>query len=713
MLKLKNINKIYHVNDFKVHALNDFSVNFRKNEFVAVLGPSGSGKTTLLNLVGGLDTYTSGNLIINGIETKNFKEKDWNVYRSHRVGFVFQSYNLIPHQSVLSNVELALTIAGVSKEERIKRAKEALDKVGLSDQYYKKPNQLSGGQSQRVAIARALVNDPEILLADEPTGALDSETGYQIMALIKEIAKDRLVIMVTHDGELANKYANRIIALRDGKLISDSNHFEGLKEKEVVKEEKKEHAKMSFFTSFKLSLQNLWSKKSRTILTAIASAIGIIGISLVLSVSTGVQTFITKTQEDLLSGNPITISESTIDMEAMMSSMTLEERTEVIKEINKVGIDQVVKMLAERSQATDNLFVQNNITQEYIDFLKEMPAEHIAEITYNREIDLSHNLYTDLIEEDGSQTNLSIHGLRNIITAILEHDEETKAYASLISSFTNVINEAPTNINYLANQYDLLGSSKFAENKNELMLVLNQNDLISDLTLAQLGFYTQSEFQNVIFDALESENFDEDIPIKTHIDYSEILGRKFMWHSNDAIFTKSNDPVTVFTYNAYGEDVDVLDNAIELEIVGILQLKEGIEYGTLQSGLYYTNDLTNYVVDTNLESEAVTYLNDNDLDSFESMIYPSQDENPIYVGITFDFEYQYLGSTYNGVGFAGQSDPMSDMLSSIIPGGLKTYVLSKRDLGGEELPSLISIYALDLNHKDDVINYLDTWNTSS
>jgi putative ABC transport system permease protein len=343
LLVLKNIKKEYKVADTKFLALKGINLDFRENEFVSILGPSGSGKTTLLNIIGGLDHYSEGQLIINGRETSEFKEKDWNVYRNHRIGFIFQSYNLIPHQSVISNVELALTIAGLSKEERTKKAKEALDKVGLSDQYYKKPNQLSGGQSQRVAIARALVNDPEILLADEPTGALDTKTSVQIMDLIKEVAKDRLVIMVTHNPDLAEKYSTRIINLLDGNVLDDSNPLTN-KEKESLYNKKpsnkKEQAKMTWWTTFKLSIQNLLNKRNRSILTSIASSIGIIGISLVLSLSFGVQSFITKTQEDMLSGNPITITKSALDLESMMSGMTIGEKVEVFKEIGYVGVEK-------------------------------------------------------------------------------------------------------------------------------------------------------------------------------------------------------------------------------------------------------------------------------------------------------------------------------------------------------------------------------------
>ena len=316
MLELKKITKIYETNSFKQQALDEVSINFRKNEFVSILGPSGSGKTTLLNIIGGLDDYTNGDLIINGISTKKYTNRNWDTYRNHRIGFVFQNYNLIPHQTILSNVELALTLSGVSKNESRKRAKEALNKVGLSDHINKKPNQLSGGQMQRVAIARALVNNPDILLADEPTGALDSKTSEQIMDLLKEVAKDRLVIMVTHNAELANQYSTRIIELKDGKVTSDSDPYTKVdKEKE---DDKKKKTSMSFLTALSLSLNNLMTKKGRTILTAFAGSIGIIGIALILSLSSGVQNYINRVQEEALTSYPLMIESNSIDITSFL-----------------------------------------------------------------------------------------------------------------------------------------------------------------------------------------------------------------------------------------------------------------------------------------------------------------------------------------------------------------------------------------------------------
>ena len=373
MLKLINISKDYKVADGVVHALKSINVEFRKSEFVSILGPSGCGKTTLLNIIGGLDHYTDGDLSINGISTKEYKDRDWDVYRNHRIGFIFQSYNLIPHQSVLENVELALTIAGMSKEERINKAKTAIDKVGLAGLYNKRPNQLSGGQCQRVAIARALVNEPDILLADEPTGALDTVTSVQIMDLIKEISKEKLVIMVTHNPEIAGKYSTRIIRLLDGLIESDDNlctDEEISKENENLKaeEQQEEKAKMSFWTAFKLSARNLLSKFKRTLLVGLAGSIGIIGVSCVLALSSGITDYIDSMQEDMLSGNPITITKTTYDINAMMGSMTDLEKTEIILKDGIVGINSVLESLAKRAETMESIMVSNEIINIFLSY---------------------------------------------------------------------------------------------------------------------------------------------------------------------------------------------------------------------------------------------------------------------------------------------------------------------------------------------------------
>lgn len=716
MLVLKNIKKEYKVADTKFLALKGINLDFRENEFVSILGPSGSGKTTLLNIIGGLDHYSEGQLIINGRETSEFKEKDWNVYRNHRIGFIFQSYNLIPHQSVISNVELALTIAGLSKEERTKKAKEALDKVGLSDQYYKKPNQLSGGQSQRVAIARALVNDPEILLADEPTGALDTKTSVQIMDLIKEVAKDRLVIMVTHNPDLAEKYSTRIINLLDGNVLDDSNPLTN-KEKESLYNKKpsnkKEQAKMTWWTTFKLSIQNLLNKRNRSILTSIASSIGIIGISLVLSLSFGVQSFITKTQEDMLSGNPITITKSALDLESMMSGMTIGEKVEVFKEIGYVGVEKVVEMIAKRSQQSSSMFIENDITEEYINYVLDMPKEDYAAIYLDREIDITNNLYFDFYENDTEFENISVSALKTIYTSILKENEATSSYANLISNFTNILAEAPNNSSYILEQYDIL-EGKVAESKNEIMLVLNSDGLISDLTLAQLGYYNQEQFINMILKALDDPKYDPSIVDIEKFSYEELMNKKFVWYPNDIVFKENNLPnkeFNPFYYNAYSKDFETNDQGIELKVVGILEPKEHINYGSLTSGFYYTNELTNHIIENSSESKIVNYINGlEDSDSINSGNVEVSGVKQDF-GITFKYSYNYLGEDrLNLTGFVGKTNQMADMIGSIMPGINSYYTLTKRDVGGEPLASKISIYPVNLKHKDKVTEYLDNWN---
>lgn len=715
MLKLTNISKNYYVADMTVRALKNIDLSLRENEFVSVLGPSGSGKTTLLNIIGGLDKYDAGDLIINGRQTKDFNEKDWNIYRNHRIGFIFQSYNLIPHQTVLSNVELALTIAGLSKEERIEKAKDALDKVGLSDQYYKKPNQLSGGQSQRVAIARALVNDPEILLADEPTGALDTETSKQIMDLIKEIANDKLVIMVTHNPLLAEEYSTRIINLLDGEIVSDSKPYH-LEPKIVKKKKETERAKMSWWTTFKLSIQNLLSKRSRTILTSIASSIGIIGISLVLSLSYGVQTFINNTQEDMLSGNPITITESTFDMEAIMSGMTPPKKIEIIKEAGYVNIHKMVEMLAQRSKETSGMFIKNIITEEYIDYLMEMPEKDVAAIFLDREIDITNNLYlTSKSKNDLDEEIISMSVLRTIYTDILKENEDTKAYANLISNFTNIIGQAPNNEKYLLEQYNIL-DGKIANEIDEIMLVLNKDGLISDLTLAQLGYYSQEDFINKILNAIDDEKTNE---TQEKFSYEELLSKEFIWYPNDIVFKKNEGldaPLKPFFYNAYGDDFNE-DDGVKLKVVGILEPKDNIVYGSLESGFYYTEELANHIINTNKSSQIINYILDENSEEKQitsGKFKVSANAPEMEAGITYKYSYKYLDEDrVNLTGYVGKTDQMADMLGSVIPDFPDTiYKLTTRDLGGEEIASKISIYPTDLKHKDNVIDYLDNWNNT-
>lgn len=603
MLKLVDIVKVYQAGNNKVNAVNGVSLNFRKNEFVSILGPSGSGKTTLLNIIGGLDHYTSGDLIIAGKSTKKYKDRDWDKYRNLRVGFIFQSYNLIPHQSVLSNVELALTISGVGKEERKQRAIEALDKVGLHDQINKKPNQLSGGQCQRVAIARALVNNPEILLADEPTGALDTKTSKQIMDLISEIAKDRLVIMVTHNPELAEEYSSRIIRLLDGRISDDSNP---LKPKADYKEEEKEtKAKMSFWTATKLSFKNLISKRKRTILVAIASSIGIIGVSTVLSVSYGVTDYIKSMQDDMLSSYPLEISEASVDLSSLMSGLSSDEKRELAKfdVSTQVGMDSMISYLMRRYSDITNIKT-NDINKNLVSYVHALPTDTYATIKDNYGIDVTNNIFanwTSSEQEGKAKLNISLNGLTQRYISELKTVEGFSAYASYVDLFTNFMNQYPGNEEYILSQYDLIGeNSKFASAENEIMLVVDSNTTLTDFTLAQMGFYEHDEFINIgkkavkyneyttqynngditkeVYDAKVKE-LDTLYPYRTFFnDYPDLIGTEFyyfphstMWEYGNVststtmegtVFLSNNDGnlfyFTLSTQNLLGHNLDIL-----------------------------------------------------------------------------------------------------------------------------------------------------------
>ena len=715
MLKLVNVVKTYVMGDSKVEALKGISVNFRKNEFVSILGPSGCGKTTLLNIIGGLDKYTVGDLVINGVSTKQFTDRDWDVYRNHRIGFIFQSYNLIPHQTILENVELALTIAGMEKNERLEKARMVLDRVGLAGQYNKKPNQLSGGQCQRVAIARALVNDPEILLADEPTGALDTVTSVQIMDLIKEISKEKLVIMVTHNPELAEKYSTRIVRLLDGVINDDSNPCsDEEEEKELTKNEDaqiKEKAKMSFWTAFKLSGRNLLSKFKRTLMVGLAGSIGIIGVSLVLALSSGISGYIDDMQEDMLSGNPITISEQAYDLNAMMGSLSTFEQAEIVVKNGFVGINSMLELLAKRAETMNSIMVTNEINEDYINYIKAMPKEYVEDISYGYGIDVSNNIYTDFASEKGGDVQkTSLTAIRQIYKALLS-ETEFKEAVSAISTLSQPISQSLSSEEYILSQYKLL-DGKMATEKNEIMIVIDKNSLITDLTLAQLGYYSQDEFLNMAFKAFKSD-YDETL-IKEEFSYEELLNKTFTWYPNDSIFIKNKSliPEMVQTWPFSYK------YRLELKVVGILQPNDDINYGSLSTGFYYTSALTDYILEMNKNSEIANYIRD-DLngESINSMVGTMTGGQA--VGITYQYEYVFEGESKTGTGFVGSTSLaslMNDMMGSMVGGGdsgtdiPEIYTLSLRNVGGNDLANSISIYPVDFNIKKQVLDYLDAWN---
>lgn len=713
MLKLINITKDYPVANHQVHALKGISITFRDNEFVSILGPSGCGKTTLLNIIGGLDHYTSGDLFIDQISTKKFTDRDWDSYRNHRIGFVFQSYNLIPHQTILENVELALTISGIGKEERLQRAKEVLDKVGLKGDYHKKPNQLSGGQCQRVAIARALVNNPDILLADEPTGALDSATSIQIMELIKEISKDRLVIMVTHNPEIAKKYSSRIVQLLDGKIIGDSNPVSE-NEKIEKKEEKiiEKKSKLSFWTAFKLSARNLRSKLKRTILTCIAGSIGIIGVATVLSVSTGVRTYINNMQEDMLSGNPITISETGMNLESLLSMTDTSTQEEALKdsiEDGYINVNRFIEYLVSQTGSLDAFRIQNEFSEEYLQFLQNMPKEYYAAIATYYGIDVKNNIYTNIQLQGYEEKIMSLSSIITTYTSML-NQTELKEYSSLVGMVTNNINQAVNNNDFIATQYDIISNpkeSKFAEEANEIMLVVSDDQELTDLLLAQLGYYTQEEFLNIIYKAIDSDKYNSSLD-KTQFSFDELLNKTFVYYPNDTIF-KQTDPssplssLNPFTYQPYAEKS--WENGIELKITAILKPKENVSYGCLSSGIYYTPALTQKIIMDNVQSQIVHYLNENEEEAFTSMNY-----NGTNIGIIYDYSYYFEDREYTETGFVGNTSSLSSFMGTITGQNNPIYTLTLRELGGCNLPSDIHIYPTNFELKDQVTAYLDQWN---
>ena len=744
MLQLRDIRKSYVTASETVEALKGIDLSFRQKEFVSILGPSGCGKTTMLNIVGGLDKYTSGDLLIAGRSTKEYTDRDWDVYRNHRIGFIFQSYNLIPHQTVLGNVELALTISGVGKEERIARAKRALDRVGLAGQYYKKPNQLSGGQCQRVAIARALVNDPEILLADEPTGALDTVTSKQIMYLIKEISGERLVIMVTHNPEIAEEYSSRIIRLLDGRVLEDTNPFSPEDEEAECREAaiaetaaeaeaeaqpaptkkqkkaKKEKAKMSFITAFKLSARNLISKRGRTVMVGIAGSIGIVGIALVLAFSAGIKGYIASMQDDMLSGNPIQITEKTYDLNALTGMMNAEELEEIIKEDGRVYVSSLVEYLAEMGKNVETLLIENTITKEYIEYVKAMPKEYYNAMLLGYGMDLSANIYTDFKQSaDADAKNISVSALTSIYSSILQ-DTKFKDYASYISVLAPSITQMPNNPDYLLSQYDIV-SGNMATGKNQIMLVLDSEDELSDLLLARFGYYTQEEFLEIVYKATE-DDYDEDV-YRDSFAYDELVGKKFTWYPNDTAFSTIEmfgQSMCTHNYNAEGF---AKDGALELEVVGILTPKDSVNFGSISSGIYYTEELTNYILETNKEYG----------DKFEEYVKGIDESNSTTAAImNYYFPYQYtytFDKSQDGTltddeidvkvtGYVSPAMSMEDMMGSMMGGssestafdhaGMKERVL--RTFGMIDAASSVYIYPVSFDDKDLVTAYLDAWN---
>lgn len=594
MLKLQNIKKDYVTGDTAVHALKGVSIEFRKSEFVSILGQSGCGKTTLLNIIGGLDQYTDGDLFINGKSTKMYKDRDWDNYRNHSVGFIFQSYNLIPHQSVLSNVELALTLSGVSKSERRRRAAEALEKVGLGDQLGKKPNEMSGGQMQRVAIARALVNNPEILLADEPTGALDSETSVQIMDLLKEIANDRLVIMVTHNPELAKQYSTRIVRLLDGNIVDDSMPYSS--EEEIVEEKKSEkRPSMSFMTALSLSLNNLMTKKARTFLTSFAGSIGIIGIALILSLSSGVNAYIAKVEEDTLSSYPVSIEQTGMDISNLASDLMSEHSAELPeRDKDKIYSNNI---MTEMMSTMVNGMSSNNLS------LLKKHIEKTPEFKENSsEIEYKYSTVMNIYSEDGKRVN------PNTIFATLFGGESVQSDASKVmpmSSFTNteVWNRLFDNKELLEKQYDVV-AGHMPENYNEIVLVVDKNNQISDYTLYSLGLKDAAELEEMKKKAMAGEKIEATDEVS--YTYDDILKLKFKLLCNTDYFEKNADGTwTDKTSDELYVQSRLADSAEEISVVGIIRPTDDSVTGTASGFAGYTSELMNHLINKVNDSEIV------------------------------------------------------------------------------------------------------------
>lgn len=616
MLQLKNIVKTYITGDIMQDALKGVSITFRENEFVSILGQSGSGKTTMLNIIGGLDRYTSGDLLINGVSTRKYNDVDWDYYRNNSIGFVFQSYNLIPHQSVLSNVEMAMTLAGVSKRERRERAIAVLKKVGLGDHIYKKPNQMSGGQMQRVAIARALVNNPDILLADEPTGALDSETSIQIMELLKEIAKDKLVIMVTHNPELAEMYSTRIVRLLDGEIISDTNPYS--ERGSSVQKVRHKKISMSFLTALSLSFNNLRTKKGRTLLTAFAGSIGIIGIALVVALSTGLNDYIASVQKDTMSSYPITISSESVDMSDVMGMRRQmvgnmrDQATQVPSNVTGIYADYQDSQQA--NLLTSNL-KENNLTafKKYLDDPNSEIRKYIGESGISYSYDLNFSVYThdadgNLIDSSGEDLDdeentggllgdgIGIGNKIKSITSIFSGGSDSE-----IQNFSEITKGADGNVvgALVSDNYDLLYGN-WPSSYNEVLLVLDESNKISAHTLYRLGFITKEEYESNSNKAKDGEKTDG-----ASFEYSEISNRKFyLVTSGDHYVKNDNGTFSYLDLNEENED-ELLKNAVELKISGIIRPKQGSENADITTAVAYTSMLTDYIISHSNESEIV------------------------------------------------------------------------------------------------------------
>lgn len=672
MLELNGIRKTYVTGTTSVEALKGIDLKFRDSEFVSILGQSGCGKTTLLNIIGGLDKYTSGDLKINGRSTKDFKDRDWDAYRNNSIGFVFQSYNLIPHQTVLSNVELALTLSGVSKAERRQRATEALEKVGLKEQIHKKPNQMSGGQMQRVAIARALVNDPDILLADEPTGALDTQTSIQIMDLLKEISKDRLIIMVTHNPELATQYSTRIIRLLDGTITDDSNPYNGEDDNIATKTDedsltdkksgktKKKKTSMSFFTALSLSLNNLMTKKTRTILTAFAGSIGIIGIALILSISNGIQNYIDRVQRDTLSSYPIQLQKESVDVSSMIENMMGNKDKNVDHDKDKIYSNNIMTDMVNSMVAEVN---SNNLKafKSYLENHKSDVDGYISDIQYSYDVPLY--IYSTDTSDGVTQLNPS-SVMENMYGMSVSGDGMMSAGMQNTSVWSRLFD----NRQMLDEQYDLIAGS-WADNYNEVMLVVDENNEIDDYTLYSLGFKDPAEVKKIFKNVMAGNSYETE---ETQYTYDEVLDKKFKLVLPTDLY-RYNDTFGIWEDASHDDEymTTVVNNAEEVKIAGIIRKNPDAASVSVSSGVAYTKDLMPYIIEKVNETQIVK----------QQLADPEKD---VFTGMSFDNDKTSISTLENNKSLLG--------------------------IASEDNPSEIDIYAKDFDSKEKLQDFIKNYN---
>lgn len=712
MLELKDITKVYTAGDTRVEALRGISLQFRDCEFVSILGPSGCGKTTMLNIIGGLDQYTSGDLVINGKSTKNFKDRDWDTYRNHTIGFVFQSYNLISHQTVLSNVELAMTLSGVSRSERRKRAIEALEKVGLKDQINKKPNQMSGGQMQRVAIARALVNDPDILLADEPTGALDSSTSEQIMELLKEVAKDRLVIMVTHNPDLADRYSTRIIRLLDGKTVDDTNPYRAKEAAQKPAVTKQRKSSMSFFTALSLSFHNLLTKKGRTLMVSFAGSIGIIGIALILSLSHGATEYIYQVEEDTLSSYPLTIQSASVDTSSMLTSIMAMQN----KEENNLGHDKdaiysnnlmnkMMELVASEIQTNDLAAFK-----QYIESDENSLSDYTSDIQY---------LYSTQMNIYSADTSNGIKQVEpNTVFSFMKElrgessedssEESSSSMASSMASMsmmsTSVWTELTSKLSSLESQYEVL-AGRLPESYDEIILIADENNEVTDYVLYSLGLMDSDELSEMMQEIMAGKEVTASTA-STRYSYDELLNLTFKLMINTDYYEKENE-----MWIDRSQDEKFMKNALEqaqdLKVVGIVRPSEDSVISGSVGGIGYTRELMQYLIEKINGSEIVKAQKENpDINVFTGLAFESQ-ENGFSIDALSDEQKAQMAQM--------SQEEQADAIARYTSQSSDTYDSNLLTLGvsDPDAPSSILIYPKDFESKDKIVDIINKYNSDA